>query len=254
MNPQQSSMNQYGLQSSQGRNLQGQGYQGNQFGVTPTVTQVTMPTQFIERPVAVHEQIRAEQVEEIQPVINVEKLYTEVIQKTQPLLDKEIRPVLIQQKVLPGQVLPELDLPNVSSRSLQDVSTVQFMNTASMVVEKPPIVNETDRTQIIEEIQPVIYKETIVPTVIRETKPIYQKVVEGTVYVQEVLPPKPLSNSGFSYQQQGLQQPMQQQAIQPPMQQQGLQQQGLQQSGLKETVSTKTTTTTNAPYQPIQNL
>jgi len=48
---------------------------GLQSGYTSqNVVHVQLPTEVIQKPVAVHEQIRRERVEEIQPVVNIEKL------------------------------------------------------------------------------------------------------------------------------------------------------------------------------------
>jgi len=176
--------------------------------IQPTRTFVDLPHQFVERPAAVHEEIRREQVEEIQPVINVEKFKTEVIQKTQPLLDKEVRAVQVEERTLAREMLPEVIMRNTSVPMAREVSTVQYQNPSNIVIEKPAIVNETERRQIIEEIQPVIYKETVVPTLIRETKPVYQRVVEGTTYSHQTLPPMPLSQSHFNYSNQPNVQPL----------------------------------------------
>jgi hypothetical protein len=83
-------------------------------------------------------------------------------------------------------------------RAAQDLSTTTFQATNRVVVEKPAQFREVERTQIIEEIQPVIYKETVVPHVIRETKPVFQKIVEGPVYTQSTLPAQQLSGSQYA--------------------------------------------------------
>jgi len=171
------------------------------------VQQVLLPTQIVEKPVAVHEEIRNETVEEIQPVVNVEKFKTEVHQITQPLFDKEVRPVHIERSTLNAQMLPDVNVPGSGISLPRDASTVNYQDSASMVVEKPAIFIETQKRQVIDEIQPIIYKETVVPTVIQETKPIFQKIIEGPVYSQEVLPPQSLGSSHYAYpsnQQTGL--------------------------------------------------
>jgi len=165
---------------------------------TKNYTQVVLPTKIIEKPAAIHEEIRREQVEEIQPIVNVEKIKTEVHQVTQPLIDREVRAVGVQERMLPTQVLPQINQPTVALRSAEDVSTVSYRQDTNLVVEKPAMYMETQKKQIIEEIQPVIYKETIVPTLIKETKPIYQTIVEGTTYVHEVLPAVQLKTSNWA--------------------------------------------------------
>jgi len=166
---------------------------------TSTNNLVTQPREVIQHPATVHEHVRYEQVEEIQPVLNIEKFKTQVIQKTQPLLDKEVRAVHLEQKTLDTEIMPEVLVHSGGIPRARDVSTIDFMDTANMRVEKPPIIQEHENQRVIEEIQPVIYRETIVPTLIKETKPIYQKIVEDATYVQEVLPPKELHSTQFSY-------------------------------------------------------
>jgi len=156
-------------------------------------TSVALPTQFVEKPVAIHEEIRKELVEEIQPVVNIEKLATEVHQVTQPLFDKEVRPVQIEQRMLDREVLSEVYVEGRGVRAVEDMSTTRYLNTHTVVIEKPTQFVEIEKTQVIEEIQPIIYKETIVPTVIQETKPMFQRVVEGAVYIQETLAPQSVS-------------------------------------------------------------
>ena len=55
-------------------------------------------------------------------------------------------------------------------------------------VENAPIVDETVRRKVIEEVQPVLYKETIRPLIIRAKKPIYEHIVESPVLTEETRP------------------------------------------------------------------
>jgi len=242
-----------GLNQGQGLNT----YTSTNVQSTRTINQVLLPTQVIEKPTAIHEEIRREQVEEIQPIVNVEKIQTEVHQVTQPLLDKEIKPIVITERTLPGQILPEVINQTTSVPRTGDISTVSYRESSSVTVEKPPIFMETDKRQIIEEIQPVIYKETVVPTVIRETKPMYQKIVEGTTYIQETLPPRQLSGTGFQYPQNvtyvETPQTIVPQTIVPQSIPQTTTVPIIQKKPqvVEETVTTTTTTTTNSPYQPL---
>jgi hypothetical protein len=54
------------------------------------------------------------------------------------------------------------------------------------VVNKAPIVYETERRKILEEVQPIVYKQVVQPVIIRETKPIYEKIIEAPVIIREV--------------------------------------------------------------------
>lgn len=175
--------------------------------IPPVRERVFLPTQIVEKPTAVHEEIRQETIEEVQPVWNVEKLKTEVHQITAPLYDKEIKPVMIEKKVLNTEILPEVLVEGRGVRAVEDFSTTRYLDTKTTLVEKPAIYNEVERTQVIEEIQPILYKETVVPTVIRETKPVFQKIVEGPVYTQQTLPPRSLAETNYRYPNQNMAQP-----------------------------------------------
>lgn len=78
--------------------------------IAPVRAEVMLPVQTVEKAAAVHETIHKELVEEIQPIVNVEKFQTEVHQVTQPLFDREVRPVLIEKKVMATEILPEQHL------------------------------------------------------------------------------------------------------------------------------------------------
>jgi len=58
----------------------------------------------------------------------------------------------------------------------------------SRTVENAPIVHETIIHKVIEEVQPVIYKEVDRPVLIKETLPIYEKIVEAPRMHHTVLP------------------------------------------------------------------
>lgn len=174
--------------------MQSTNYTSSSSYSAPVVERVLLPTQIVEKPVAIHEEIRKELVEEIQPVVNVEKYKTEVHQVTQPLFDKEVRAVSIEQRTLATEVLPEVLVSGRGVNQAADVSTTQYLDTTTVVVEKPAMFREVERKQIIEEIQPVIYKETVIPEVIQETKPIYQKIVEGPVYSHTTMASRQVAN------------------------------------------------------------
>jgi len=147
----------------------------------------TQLREHIELTPIVHENIKEEFIEEIQPVVHVEREKTEVRQIMQPLIDKDVRPVKIEQRTLATEILPTVtkESVNVPRSTLQ--STVNVEPVVRKVVEKPAIIKETERWRIIDEITPVIYKDTIVPTIIRVTKPIREVIVESPIYSEQTL-------------------------------------------------------------------
>jgi hypothetical protein len=62
--------------------------------------------------------------------------------------------------------------------------SVSYAPVEREVVQKPPVVIETIRKHIKEEIQPVVYREVLQQELIRETKPIYEKIVEAPSLVR----------------------------------------------------------------------
>jgi len=149
----------------------------------------------IEKPAVMHERIRKEEVEEVQPVIHREHERTEVHQILQPMYEGQVAPAHFLDKQLPAEVLPTVTR-GVYVPSPLEQNTTEYVGTERVMVEKSPIIMETDKKKIIEEFQPVIYKETIEPTIIRETKPIYEKIVEAPVVVKEVREPIHLHTTG----------------------------------------------------------
>jgi len=158
-----------------------------------TRTMEMLPVEVIEMPTVVHENIRQEQVEEIQPIIHVEREKTEIRQVTQPLLDKEIKAVVIEERVLPIEVLPTVNRDTGIIPESLESSTRTFEATVRQVVEKTPIVQETEKWRIIEEIQPIIYKETVIPHIIRTSRPIREVIVEAPVFNAVTLPTRELT-------------------------------------------------------------
>jgi hypothetical protein len=211
------SSNLQGQQFNQG--LQGQqfnqGLQGQQFGQSQfsgqqwSQQQSSLPVQkqfqqgLVQRrevaPV-VHERIRREEVEEIQPVIHREREKTEVHKITQPIQTSSTLGIITEEGTLPAQVNPEIRTPGMMA-PLAPLPTREQLAGQRMRVEKPAVVIETEKRNIIEEVQPVVYKEIVEPHIIRLTQPIYERIVEGEVYFNESLPAR----------SESFQQPMQQQ-------------------------------------------
>jgi len=135
---------------------------------------------------------------EVQPVINLEREQTEIHSVVMPLREKEILPTTYEERVLPtvekeavvesGEKFEEQYLQLAEQyHSTVNVETVEHVR-----IVKAPIVQEIIHKKIIEEIQPIIQKETIVPHVIREILPVHERLVEAPILVKEVLPEKDL--------------------------------------------------------------
>jgi hypothetical protein len=146
----------------------------------------------------IHERIRREEVEEITPVIHREREKTEIHKIVQPVHTSEVKQVITEDISLPAKfsemrtpamICPATILPKREELAAQ-----------KMTIEKPPVVIETEKKRIIEEVTPLVYKETVVPHVTRLTQPIYEKIIEGEVYVSETRPEQVIAPASASVQ------------------------------------------------------
>jgi len=65
---------------------------------------------------------------------------------------------------------------------------VQRLGNETQVVQNAPQVVEHIHRKIIEEVQPVIVKETIEPHVVQRVVPITERIVEAPIITKEVRP------------------------------------------------------------------
>jgi len=157
-----------------------------------------------ERPVVVKETILPQEKIEVQPVIHREREQLEVHEVFQPLRERDVAPTSVRHATLPAQVRAEVresdaafqtTYREASSRHIPEVHTQAVQRE---FVNRAPIVEEHVHRRIVEEVQPVLYKETIAPVVIEETQPIYEKIVEAPRIFEEV---KPMVDLGTRYTQ-----------------------------------------------------
>lgn len=168
--------------------LVGKETQRETFRTAETSREEILLPERMERPAVIHEKIKREEVEEIQPVIHRELDKTEIKLITQPLLEKEIKPVQFHESILPAEQRSPILPPSTEIPREQFQNMTEFEGVERKVVEKAPIIVETIKKHIIEEVQPIIYKEIHEPHVIKITKPIYERVVEAPVVFRELLP------------------------------------------------------------------
>jgi len=149
-----------------------------------TFVQQQASVEKIAKPAVVYETVHKEELEEIQPVIHREHDRTEVHQITQPIMEGVFQSTVIQEKELAAEFRAPVQLGSlyISPATPQGSCTVQEFH---KIVEKSPIIMETERKKVIEEIQPVVYKDVLQPTLIRETRQIYERIVEAPVIIQE---------------------------------------------------------------------
>jgi len=135
----------------------------------------------------IHERFRREEVEEIQPIIHREREKTEIHKITQPICTSSVLGVVAEEGMLPAQSRPEIRTPGMLAPSIP-LGTRESLAGQRLRVEKPALIVETEKRNVIEEIQPVVYREIVEPHVIKLTQPIYERIVEGDVYISQTLP------------------------------------------------------------------
>ncbi|PRP89389.1 hypothetical protein PROFUN_01252 [Planoprotostelium fungivorum] len=131
----------------------------------------------IEKGVVVQEIVHPTEQIEIQPIIHREREQLDVKQITEHLHETRIQPTNVEEKVAAPEtrqtiversVIPE-NIVKARREVLETIHT-QHMN--------EPIVEETIKKKVIEEVQPVLNLDVYEPTVVKTTLPIYEKVVE----------------------------------------------------------------------------
>jgi hypothetical protein len=147
--------------------------------------EVFAPVERHELPTVVKETILPSERVEVQPVVHRDIEQTEVHEVLQPMKEREIAATNVVHTTLPAEVMPEVHrgtMP-VMPRAILPESFVAPV--AREQFEKAPIIEETIHKKIIEEVQPVLYKEVVQPVVIEQVQPIYERVVEAPVYLNE---------------------------------------------------------------------
>jgi hypothetical protein len=144
----------------------------------------------------IQERIRKEEVEEIHPVIHREREKTEIHKITQPVHTSAVLGVVTEEATLPAK-FTEIRTPSM----LPPVSILpkrEELSAQKMRVQTAPVVIETEKKKIIEEVTPVVHREVVEPHLTKLTLPIYEKIVEGDVYVSEIRPAQVMAVESFA--------------------------------------------------------
>jgi len=144
----------------------------------------------ILRPPVVEQVIKPRELIEVQPMVVREREQTELHEVIQPLREKEVLPPVVDTKELPIIEGEFIESQEQFEREYNEVteklkSSVQIQDIQKERIVNKPIIQEVVHKKVIEEIQPVIHKETVVPHVLRETQPIHEHIVEAPRLLQE---------------------------------------------------------------------
>ncbi|KXS10807.1 hypothetical protein M427DRAFT_507160 [Gonapodya prolifera JEL478] len=132
-----------------------------------------------------HETIRQVEREEVRPTIQKEIIQPQVQQIIQPIRDTRLEPERVEHIVEPTQVreIKGEARPEDEQRYRRQAEAVRDTRVESEVerqrVHHQPIVKETIHPHVVEEIQPVIEREVIMPKKVEVEVPIVEKVYEA---------------------------------------------------------------------------
>jgi hypothetical protein len=134
----------------------------------------------MEHAPVVRERVLAEETEEIQPIIERERIRQEIRPIVYPAREYARGPVHYLSRDLP------LERREMVEKGAETVPWVNTVSPAPTVVQpvhrtvvKQPVVREIIRPRIIEQIQPVIDREIQETTVIKTIKPVQEVVFES---------------------------------------------------------------------------
>jgi len=146
-----------------------------------------LPAQVVcqEKPPVIREIIHPSEKHEVNPIIYREREQTEIRQVEQPIYETFRKPVVVTERAFPAENRPTIQ-PQTSDFDFKYregldkyKSSLEYAPVETETITRPPVVIETIRKQVREEIQPVIFREVYQPHIIKETRPIYEKIIEA---------------------------------------------------------------------------
>jgi len=146
----------------------------------------------------VQEIVHPVELEEVQPIIHRDIRQTEVHQVTQPIYDSYVAPTNELSRELLPQVKETLKEDNRSFKNEYQSGihkdSLLIDQTKYETILKPALIDEVVKKDIIQIIQPVVHRDTVAPTVIHTSAPVYEKIIEQPVLVRETLAPVVMSH------------------------------------------------------------
>jgi len=147
----------------------------------PSLTD-TGTTQIIGQP-SVKETIHPVETEVVQPVIHRETVQTDLKQVTQPITEKQVLPPTEETKVLPAEHRETVAEPALTKPDIPTQTVVS--EPEKRVIQNEPLIHETVKHQVIEQVQPVIQREVEQHHIIHTEQPIYERVLEAPRIISE---------------------------------------------------------------------
>lgn len=152
------------------------------------ITEAPVIQRELQQPALAEEKVIHVQESRVQPVVVRDILKTEVHQIEQPVLESKTMPVEKHTTTLPEQNIEKNDLKPVAPLPVPQPSHIEEQS-ATVRKELPPIIQERVHHAVIEQIQPVVYREIIQPHETLVIQPIHERIVEPAVVTRVVAQP-----------------------------------------------------------------
>ncbi|PRP88450.1 hypothetical protein PROFUN_03167 [Planoprotostelium fungivorum] len=154
---------------------------------TQGLTEAPVKTLTQEKPVVVQETIHPVEKVQVQPIIYREREQLEVHQITQKLHQTHIMSPIVERQILEPQYrntsadqVSELESIKAQLAGREDVESYEVIEEADVTrvrVIKRPIIQESRKRTIVEEVQPVIIRDTISHEKEVESLAVFEKIV-----------------------------------------------------------------------------
>lgn len=141
----------------------------------------------IQKEQVVREHIHPVVKEEIQPVVYREREQTDVKQVTQMLHETQIQPTRVEERQLPAEYRGNVYQNRMSVQENIVLPSRDVVQTSHSRTIHEPIVNETIKRTVVEEIQPVVERDVYEPRLVQTQRPIYEKIVEAPIVTRQVI-------------------------------------------------------------------
>jgi hypothetical protein len=141
----------------------------------------------MERPALIRkEHIHPVETEEIQPIIHRQREFREIREVEVPVQERTVKETGIIERELPPEHRPEVVIASSAPSTRRDMKPqVEYDQPERRKIVKPAIIEETIYRTVREEVQPMIEREVVEPRIIKETLPIYEKIIEPVNYKKE---------------------------------------------------------------------
>lgn len=126
------------------------------------------------------EKVHHKEAVHVTPVVTRDVEKTEVRQVVQPVHETQVLPTQVHEKVLPEQRIEKNMATPIPAQVLPTPKRVE-VGTESHTVQHAAVVQERVHKKIIEDVQPIVYRDVIQEHHVNVQQPIHEHIVEPAV-------------------------------------------------------------------------